>query len=342
LKSQRGVSKEQTNGTISVVQYAGNNLIVPVCSALLQAGLTGTTCVLTKTNEEAALLAGMLRQNGLSAKLIQSNDGFPLHNLYELRYFSQLVLVDDGSPAINLDDWKEAGRKLVLHARQSDKLELALAAVRAFESVTPKRIYKSDWRAFMAESKLEDFIRIGTDTVYVSTIHKAKGKEFDNVYILLNQLRPDRDELKRLLYVAITRAKNDLEIHYNESFLRGLKVPGMSYRQDNEAYPEPAHLVIALTHRDVNLGFFEYVQPRMYGLLSGSPLTIVDDGLGNAHGQALVKFSAGFKSILDGYKAKGYQLSSAFVNFIVYWKKQGSEKEIKIVLPQIGLDKAGA
>jgi ATP-dependent DNA helicase RecQ len=80
----------------------------------------------------------------------------------------------------------------------------------------------------------------------------------------------------------------------------------------------------------------------MYGLLSGSPLTIVDDGLGNAHGQALVKFSAGFKSILDGYKAKGYQLSSAFVNFIVYWKKQGSEKEIKIVLPQIGLDKAGA
>src|SRR5690606_24246003 len=128
----------------------------------------------------------MLKQNGLSAKLIQTNDGFPLHNLYELRYFSNLVLSDDSSPDINLDDWKEAARKLVLHARQSDKLELALAAIRAFESVNPNRIYKSDWKAFMAESKLEDFISIGSDTIYISTIHKAKGKEFDNVYILSN------------------------------------------------------------------------------------------------------------------------------------------------------------
>lgn len=342
LKSQPGDSNDKANGTISAVQYAGNNLIVPVCSTLLQADLTGTTCVLTKTNEEAALLTGMLKQNGLSAKLIQTNDGFPLHNLYELRYFSNLVLADDSSPDINLDDWKEAGRKLVLHARQSDKLELALAAIRAFESVNPKRIYKSDWKAFLFESKLEDFIRIGTDTVYISTIHKAKGKEFDNVYILSNQLRPDRDELKRLLYVAITRAKNNLEVHYNESFLRGLKVSGMSYRQDSEVYPEPAHLVISLTHRDVNLGYFEYVQPKMVGLLSGSPLSILSDGLGNAHAQQLLKFSGGFKATLEGYKAKGYQLTSAIVNFMVYWKKQGGDREVMIVLPQIGLVKAKA
>src|SRR5690606_29446512 len=129
--------------------------------------------------------------------------------------------------------------------------------------------------------------------------------------------------------------------HYNESFLRGLKVSGISYRQDSEVYPEPAHLVIALSHKDVNLGFFEYVQPRMFGLLSGSPLTVLAEGLGNAHGQPLVKFSAGFKSTLEGYKAKGYQLTSAFVNFIVYWKKQGGDREVMIVLPQIGLVKAG-
>jgi ATP-dependent DNA helicase RecQ len=36
---------------------------------------------------------------------------------------------------------------------------------------------------------------------------------------------------------------------------------------------------------------------------------------------------------------KGYQLKEAKVNFVVYWRKEGSENEIKIILPELYLEK---
>ena len=63
---------------------------------ILTTGLSGTTCVLTKTNEEALQITGLLLNNGMPAKLIQTNDGFSLYNLLEVRFFlSQLNLADD-------------------------------------------------------------------------------------------------------------------------------------------------------------------------------------------------------------------------------------------------------
>src|SRR5204862_7953256 len=95
LKSQPGFASTSGNGTISITEYPGKNLIVPLSTAILQIGLTGSTCILTKTNEEAMLLTGLLQKIGLQAKLIQSKDGFNLYKLYELRYFSDIILAGD-------------------------------------------------------------------------------------------------------------------------------------------------------------------------------------------------------------------------------------------------------
>jgi ATP-dependent DNA helicase RecQ len=34
-------------------------------------------------------------------------------------------------------------------------------------------------------------------------------------------------------------------------------------------------------------------------------------------------------------KEKGYELKSAKVGFIVYWRKEGEEQEVKIILPEM-------
>ena len=34
-------------------------------------------------------------------------------------------------------------------------------------------------------------------------------------------------------------------------------------------------------------------------------------------------------------KAKNYELKNAKVNFVIYWKKEETEQEIKIVLPEL-------
>ena len=60
------------------------------------------------------------------------------------------------------------------------------------------------------------------------TLHSAKGLEADNIVIagVADQLIPgystgeDYEEQRRLLYVAITRAKNELVISWPQSVLR--------------------------------------------------------------------------------------------------------------------------
>ncbi len=132
---------------------------------------------------------------------------------------------------------------------------------------------------FLSESKIEDFVEVDSDIIYVSTIHKAKGKEFDNIFILLKDFEHRPDENKRQLYVAMTRAKTNLSIHYNNNFLRPLVTSGLSYSVNIQKYNEPKQIGLYLTHKDVQLGYFEYVQKRIENLQSGSNLT--DHGRGS-------------------------------------------------------------
>ena len=43
---------------------------------------------------------------------------------------------------------------------------------------------------------MEDFYDRRAETIFVSTMHKAKGCEFDNVIIMLDGFYPDTDEEK--------------------------------------------------------------------------------------------------------------------------------------------------
>ena len=87
LKNTPIIAKQTNDGKVKLVHYHSGNLIAPLVYDLLQTELTGTTCVLTKTNEEALQITGLLSKNGMPAKLIQTNDGFSLYNLAEVRFF---------------------------------------------------------------------------------------------------------------------------------------------------------------------------------------------------------------------------------------------------------------
>lgn len=340
LKSQPCFARQHTNGEIEVTEYVNNNLLVPVSDAISQAALSGSTCVLTKTNEEAMLLAGLLVQQGVQAKLIQSNDGFNLSNLYELRYFSNIINDNADTPLVTEEDWVNAKQQLNTHIKISTKKELVNAVIRTFEEVNTAKKYKSDWKTFLSESTIQDFLRIDTEVVYASTMHKAKGKEFDNVFLVLrNDFRPVNDESKRLFYVAITRAKTRLSVHYHGNYLKPFSAEGLIYKEDRSAYPEPQQIAIYLTHKDVQLGYFEFVQHRIKQLVSGSSLQILEDGLGNSLGELVCKYSQGFRDVLKTRMDKGFRIAGAEVNFVVYWKDEKKEKESRIILPQLLLKK---
>jgi len=335
LKRTPGYPVDESNGRIEIVQYKSDQLITPLVEAVKNAEFAGSTCILTKTNEEAAQVTGSLIQNGIRAKLIQTNDGFRLSDLYELRYFSDQLNANPESPIISDETWEDAIQKLSSHVSQSNKLQLVTHVYKEFESVNPVKKYKSDWKAFVMESKIEDFINIDSETIFVSTIHKAKGKEFDNVFILLNNFNVSSDENKRQLYVAMTRAKDNLNFHYNGNYLQLINADDLSRKIDSKEYEEPRQIAFLLTHKEVYLGYFEFVQHRFKNLQSGSSLTVLEDGLGNERKEIVLKYSQDFKKKLNGKMQIGYVLKSAKINFFVYWKGDDGEKEVRIILPEI-------
>lgn len=335
LKNTPILAKQTNNGKIKLVRYQSSNLITPLVHDILTTGLTGTACVLTKTNEEALQITGLLLKNEMQAKLIQTNDGFNLYNLLEVRFFlSQLNLADDVF-IISDEVWENAKRELINKFRNSTKLDVCKNIIRDFEATNPKKKYKSDLEVFIRESKLEDFFNENGETIFVSTIHKAKGKEFDHVFLMLENFNPATDEAKRQLYVAMTRAKQHLTIHLNSNFLDNLTAENLERVEDGEIYLPPNEIVMHLTYKDVWLDYFIHRQYWVSQLTCGDALTVNGAECLNSSGQSVLKFSQSFVNQVEAMKSRNYELKSAKVNFIVYWIKEGTEKEVKIILPEL-------
>lgn len=335
LKVTAITSKRAEQGAVKVVKYATKNLFTPVVNDIGQSALIGSTCVLTRTNDEASKLTGLIIKTGLNAKLIQSNDGFSLYNLLEVRYFLDQLKSEGDSVVIGDDTWSNAKRKTEHKFKKSNKFEILSKIIEDFESTSGRRKFRSDLEVFIRESKLDDFYAEKSDIIFVSTIHKSKGREFDNVFLMLDGARVTTDEEIRPLYVAITRARNVLSIHTNGSEFDGIRCEGLIASNDSSEHEEPSELVIQLALKDVWLDFFISRQHLYANLISGSLLAVKPDGCLDSSGAYLLKFSKKFKDAIADFERKGYTLKQAVVNFIVFWKKEGSETEYKVVIPEV-------
>lgn len=335
LKQTPIIAMQNDNGKIKIIQYQNPNLINPFIQDIIATGLSGTTCVLTKTNEEALQITGILLYNNIAAKLIQSNDGFSLYNLDELRSFLNHLNLDEETYIINDDNWETTKNFVFKEYQYSSKLEILVNVIKEFETANPKRKYKSDLDVFIRESKLEDFYSQNGETIFVSTIHKAKGKEFDNVFLLLENFNPEKDKDKRLLYVAMTRAKTNLNIHLNGKFLDNIRAQNLEKLENKEIHLQPNLLAIHLSLKDVWLDYFITRQSIISKLKSGDDLIVNEDECLNKNGKSVLKFAKQFILKIEEMKTNKFILKSAKVNFIVYWKKEETDQEIKIILPEL-------
>ncbi|NUO07370.1 MAG: RecQ family ATP-dependent DNA helicase [Candidatus Brocadia sp.] len=328
-------AKQQDKGNIKMVRYTSNNLITPLVEDILSTELAGTTCVLTKTNEEALQVTGLLLKNRLQAKLIQSNDGFSLYNLLEVRFFLNKLKPEDDVFIISDEIWDNAKREFLKRFQRSLRMEVCENIIKKFEAANPKKKHKSDLEVFIRESKLEDFFSENGETIFVSTIHKAKGKEFDNVYLLLDNFNQQTDDVKRQLYVAMTRAKQNLTIHLNGNYLDNIVTDNLARAEDGKAYLPPNQMAMHLTFKDVWLDYFINRQHIIEEFISGDVLTIDTDGCANAKGESVLKYSKQFLATIASVRQEGYQLKGVKVNFVIYWKRPAEKIEWKIILPEL-------
>lgn len=335
LKSNHIVANQPGNGNLKLVQYRKGNLILPLVNDILSTGLSGTTCILAKTNDEALQITALLLKNRIQAKLIQSNDGFSLQNMLEVRFLLDRINMGDDVKVISDEVWEHAKRELRRTFKQSSKLEICNNLIKQFEDSYSQKKYKSDLDVFVKESKIEDLYNTSGEIIFVSTIHKAKGKEFDNVFMLLEDFNPSSDEAKRQLYVAMTRAKTNLTIHLNGSYFDNINAEQLEILENKDEHLAPDELVMHLSLKDIWLDYFITRQQIVSQLTSGDMLTINGDECLTSKGHSVLKFSKRFLAIIEAQKQKGYRLKKAKVNFIVHWRKEDTGQEVKIILPEL-------
>lgn len=328
-------SYTEKNGSIILAKHQSDNLEVPLTNHVKNTNPIGKTAILTKTNQQAMTITGLLIKDGLKAKLIESTTEFKLFNMAELRFFYKLLSDNDKTTIVSEESWKEAKNKLTKIFKRSIHLDLVINIISSYEKENEIK-YLSDLRVFLLESNFDDFI--DSDSLIVSTLHKSKGREFDNVYILYEGSNYLKDDEKRLLYVGMTRAKQNLFIHYSSECFDELQPYSTRFYDVDKSYEKPKRLMYELSYSDVQLGYFKYVQNHIYKLKAGDELEYNENEAMSHQNNKILKFSKAYQEQFNKLIDHGYTISKIQVKFMLHWYNKEEEKEFLIAIPEIIFD----
>lgn len=347
LKTEALVSKNSAQGVVDCTYFVSPFLFEPVVQKIKANMREGSSCILTYKNDDVSLLCGMLKGHGISSRPIQSNESFRLDNLAELRYFLQLL--EEGTKnkvTITEEVWEAASKGLRQAYGGSTLWAVVEKLLEDFLKTAGRKVYMSDFREFLFESKLEDFYMEDSSEILVSTIHKSKGKEFDNVYIMLNSFDSQNQDRLRELYVAMTRAKTYLSILTNNREVLSMMGKSIAWQKDNQAYVAPKELILSVGYKDVYLDSFFKFQGNLDEIIAGADLLATSKGCQNSCGKPCLLYSKAFAKKLDKYLGDGYKIYKAEAEYVFWWQKQPNQatnttyEEIKIILPKLYLRRA--
>ncbi len=328
---------QKGEGRVHVTRHAGVRFERAAVRQLASLEPGESSAILTFTNEEALICFTLLRKAGIPAKLVQSLDGFRLSHLMELRFFIGYLDQYATGPVISETLWQQAVQATESEWPRSQALEICRNLWRDFEAVCPQR-FRSDLNEFILESSCEDFYDDNRQAVLVSTIHKAKGREFDRVFLLLRDIPvPDGEEARRI-YVGMTRAKRELYLHSNTNLFFSPPLPGAETERDDRPEAEPSGVTLQLTHRDVVLNFFRDKKKRIGHLWPGCSLGLALPYLtaeSDGYSIPVAKLSRACMDKIEALRGKGYRERSASIRFIVAWREKEDPEECWVILPDL-------
>ncbi|MDO8454554.1 MAG: 3'-5' exonuclease, partial [Sulfurimonas sp.] len=198
--------------------------------------------------------------------------------------------------------------------------------------------YISQWESYIYEIKLEDF-QSYHKSIIVSTIHKSKGMEFDKVFLLVSE-NPSSDEKKRLYYVGMTRAKNELHILRVGNELKNKK-PYAKYFLDTKNYLlENKIFTHEMSLSDISLGFDVDRHHKNNDFIASDELQIekrpkFKNSCIVHKGSIISTFSASFQEKLEEKFANGYIVDGVTLKYVVVWYDSQNSKNIRHSLCKI-------
>ncbi|AXG71755.1 ATP-dependent DNA helicase RecQ [Kordia sp. SMS9] len=343
--------KEALNASIQLIRYTSNYLEQSLVNRLISDDYTGTRAVLVRTNKQALMVQTFLKSAGQKTKLITGLEGFRLSDLYEIRTFTNDVKSKKNEAGFILDVvWQEAKKAFANTHQHSIHLETCLAVISRFEKSYPNHKLLVDWYDYIHEINMQDAVNADSNVIVIATIHKTKGKEFDHVYVLLEDYKFNTAEAKRVLYVACSRAKLSLQLHCNSNFFDEFESNALETIHFKGTTQQPSSFEVVLNHEEINLNSIKFrnIPHLISKLISGEKLqkdivqfkTNEALGLANLNTANILLFSEKFlteKHVV--FEKDTYQLIAGSVEYLVFWYDKNEEKEYKIVLPRLQYEK---
>ena len=344
-KSNPLYSNSQEDGIVNVHSIPSSNLISPLVNLIKQEETLDNIAILAFTNDMVMDIYSLLQENNIEARFLIDREKFELKNIIEFIEFDEVI-----NSYLEVDElsYKESYFEKALQIieekyKKSKNLPLVYKIVDKFLSES-ENYYISQWISYIEELKLEDFEN-HKKYIVISTIHKSKGMEFNKVYLLVNAT-PELDDEKRLFYVGMTRAKNELNIlRYGNDIPDKNKKDYAKYFYDTSMYPiENKTFTHIMSLKDISLGFDIEKYGENKSIYAGLNVSITRNEKINklclVHNQKIIGIlSRHFQAILNEKLKLGFKIESCVIDFIVRWESKEINKLLKHPLCKIVMKK---
>ncbi len=293
--------------------------------------------VLAFSNNEVADIYALLHGENIAVNYLLDNDGFKLSSLVEIRFLDTLLKDKE----LNENLLWESYEKVKQRYSGSKNLTILYKIVKGF--IDDHEVYTpSLWYIYLDEISSEQLIST-YNKVLVSTIHKAKGKEFDTVVLVAHKMILN-DDFIRLFYVGMTRAKKKLIIVTDNEYFKSSSTAAVENIVNNKQYIEPNKKTLVMGLSDLYMSFQSQHDAQNIDLIAGSkvyireltkhkPYYLVQNDI------LIAQLSKKMQNTIITHEAQGYSLSAVTIENVIEWFDEKYDKNKHLPLCKLSMNK---
>lgn len=360
VKQQKNSLFEKEGSKIQVINLAQDQTLnyLPefLNSPFLQKQIKSwsSTAILFHNNETWLLIDNILKKEGYKTTLLLQENGYKLEQTLEFSSF--IKSCEDEQNPVTKDNINSKLEKIIAiywDNKNTKLLSILVSHLVQENAFLSPRILR-DAICWISEQEL---LRSEFGNIILSTFHKAKGLEFDNVIICFdqdiarwnqrNQTKNKKEELIRLLYVAMTRAKNNLSLLWNTQtnpFLNYLSKYSLEYISPHSEVKNKKEIWLITSCSDINLWYHDllYVHPSdAFPLETKVKYTFNPDGRVDFMQDGIVLQSSSklFSQKLKKWISKNYSIKTIHIHQRLWYYLKEQKKSILVYLFKIILQK---